>query len=72
MEPEWMKKFSNMTVCNFFYVWFIVYAVFALLALVLAVGTFMTLVDGLHHFKQAWMHTRIVIASESTPYLAIF
>ena len=42
MEPEWMKKFSNMTVCNFFYVWFIVYAVFALLALVLAVGTFMS------------------------------
>ena len=42
MEPEWMKKFSNITVCNFFYVWFVVYAVFALLALVLAVGTFMS------------------------------
>jgi hypothetical protein len=42
MEPEWMKKFSNTTVCNFFYVWFVVYAVFSLLALVLAVGTFMS------------------------------
>jgi len=37
-----MKKFSNTTVCNFFYVWFVVYAVFSLLALVLAVGTFMS------------------------------
>jgi hypothetical protein len=42
MEPEWMKTFSNTTVCNFFYVWFVVYAVFSLLALVLAVGTFMS------------------------------
>ena len=42
MEPEWMKKFSNTTVCNFFYVFFVVYAVFSLLALVLAVGTFMS------------------------------
>lgn len=42
MEPEWMKKFSNTTVCNFFYVWFVVYAVFSLLALVLAVGTFLS------------------------------
>jgi glucan phosphoethanolaminetransferase (alkaline phosphatase superfamily) len=42
MEPEWMKKFSNTTVCNFFYVFFVIYAVFSLLALVLAVGTFMS------------------------------
>jgi hypothetical protein len=42
MEPEWMKKFSNATVCNFFYVWFVVYAVFAVLALLLAVGTFVS------------------------------
>jgi glucan phosphoethanolaminetransferase (alkaline phosphatase superfamily) len=42
MEPEWMKKFSNTTVCNFFYVFFVIYAVFSLLALVLAVGTFIS------------------------------
>jgi len=42
MEPEWMKKFSNTTVCNFFYVFFVIYAVFSLLALLLAVGTFMS------------------------------
>ena len=40
MEPAWMKNFSNSTVCNFFYVWFVVYAVFAGLALLLAIGTF--------------------------------
>jgi hypothetical protein len=40
MEPEWMKTFSNNTVCNFFYFWFVVYAVFAVLALLLTVGTF--------------------------------
>ena len=34
-----MKMFSNSTVCNFFYAWFIVYAVFFVLALVLTVVT---------------------------------
>jgi multisubunit Na+/H+ antiporter MnhG subunit len=43
MEPEWMKKFSNNTVCNFFYFWFVVYAVFAVLAFLLTVGTFFSL-----------------------------
>jgi hypothetical protein len=43
MEPAWMKKFSNNTVCNFFYFWFVVYAVFALMALFLTVGTFFSL-----------------------------
>lgn len=38
MEPEWMKKISNSTVCNFFYAWFIVYAIFFVLALVLTIG----------------------------------
>ena len=43
MEPAWMKKFSNATVCNFFYFWFVVYAVFALMALFLTIGTFFSL-----------------------------
>jgi glucan phosphoethanolaminetransferase (alkaline phosphatase superfamily) len=43
MEPAWMKKFSNNTVCNFFYFWFVVYAVFALMALFLTLGTFFSL-----------------------------
>ena len=38
-----MKKFSNHTVCNFFYFWFVVYAVFALMAFFLAVGTFFSI-----------------------------
>jgi glucan phosphoethanolaminetransferase (alkaline phosphatase superfamily) len=43
MEPAWMKKFSNNTVCNFFYFWFVVYAVFALMALFLTIGTFFSI-----------------------------
>jgi hypothetical protein len=43
MEPEWMKKFSNNTVCNFFYFWFVVYAVLAILALLLTIGTFFSI-----------------------------
>lgn len=43
MEPAWMKKFSNTTVCNFFYVWFVVYAVLAALALLITVGTFISI-----------------------------
>ena len=39
MEPEWMKKISNVTVCNFFYTWFVVYAIFATLAFILTVST---------------------------------
>ena len=41
-EPEWMQKISNSTVCNFFYFFFVLYAVFALLALALTIGTFFT------------------------------
>jgi hypothetical protein len=43
MEPAWMKKFSNNTVCNFFYVWFVVYAVLAALALLVTIGTFISI-----------------------------
>lgn len=37
-----MQKISNESVCGFFYAWFIVYAVFFALALVLVIGTFLT------------------------------
>jgi uncharacterized membrane-anchored protein YitT (DUF2179 family) len=40
MEPAWMQKISNESVCNFFYAWFVVYAVFFAIALVLVVVTF--------------------------------
>lgn len=42
MEPAWMKSISNESVCGFFYGWFIVYAVFFGLALLLVFGTFFT------------------------------
>jgi hypothetical protein len=59
MEPEWMKMISSSSVCNFFYIWFIVYAIFFVLALVLtlvalfsakklgSVGVFIGLQSGL-------------------------
>lgn len=38
-EPEWMQKISNSTVCNFFYAWFVVYAVFFAIAIIALIGT---------------------------------
>jgi hypothetical protein len=43
MEPEWMKNISSETVCNFFYVFFIVYAVLFVLSLVAMIGTFVSI-----------------------------
>jgi hypothetical protein len=42
MEPAWMQSISNESVCGFFYGWFVVYAIFFALALLLVVGTFFT------------------------------
>jgi hypothetical protein len=39
MEPEWMKQISSESVCNFFYVFFVVYAVLFGLSLVTTIGT---------------------------------
>ena len=39
-EPELMQQISNATVCNFFYAWFVVYAVFFVLAILSLIGTF--------------------------------
>lgn len=32
MEPEWTKKISSETVCNFFYAFFVIYAVLAVIS----------------------------------------
>ena len=42
MEPAWMQKISNASVCNFFYAWFVVYAVFFAFAIVSVIGIFLT------------------------------
>ena len=42
-EPAWMQKISNTSVCNFFYAWFVVYAVLFALAVALAIGTFFSM-----------------------------
>ncbi len=38
MEPEWTKAISNETICNFFYVFFIIYAVISGLIVLYILG----------------------------------
>ncbi len=38
MEPEWTKAISSETICNFFYVFFVIYAVLAGLLIIYIVG----------------------------------
>jgi uncharacterized membrane protein len=40
MEPEWMEQISSKTVCDFYYIIFIVYAVLAAIAVVNVVVVF--------------------------------
>ena len=40
MEPEWTRQISNPMICNFFYVFFVVYAVFFVLSLLFTIGVF--------------------------------
>ena len=40
MEPDWTKKISNDTICNFFYAFFVVYAFFAVVSLLGLIGLF--------------------------------
>lgn len=39
MEAEWMKKIPSSAICNFFYFFFVVYAVIFVLSLVTVIGT---------------------------------
>ena len=59
-EPDWMNQIQSETVCNFFYAFFILYAIMAILALAGTVGVlaFMKLPKGLaigHGFYGAFM-----------------
>lgn len=38
MEPAWTKKISSTTICNFFYVFFMVYAGIFVLSVLMTVG----------------------------------
>jgi uncharacterized RDD family membrane protein YckC len=40
MEPEWTRQISNPMICNFFYVFFVVYAIFFVLSLLFTIGVF--------------------------------
>ena len=42
-QPTWMQQISNSTVCNFFYFFFILYAVIFVFSLILVVGTLLSL-----------------------------
>lgn len=46
MEAEWMKSIQSETICNFFYVFFIMYAIFFVIALVVMVGGLMAMKKG--------------------------
>ena len=37
-EPEWMQNISSATVCNFFYAFFVIYAVLLALSIVALIG----------------------------------
>ena len=39
MEPEWTKQISSSSICNFFYFFFIVYALIFTLSVVTVLGT---------------------------------
>lgn len=43
MEPEWTKRISNESICNFFYAFFIAYAIIAALGVLGLITSFMTL-----------------------------
>lgn len=43
MEDEWMKNIPSETVCNFFYVFFVIYAVIFALSILAIVGTLVTM-----------------------------
>lgn len=40
MEPQWMRQIPNLMICNFFYVFFVVYAVIFALSLLFTIGVF--------------------------------
>lgn len=40
MEPEWMRQIPSSTICNFFYAFFVVYAVLFVLSVVATLGIF--------------------------------
>ena len=40
MEPEWMKQIPSESICNFFYFFFVVYAVLFVLSLLTTIGVF--------------------------------
>jgi hypothetical protein len=40
MEAEWMKQIPSETVCNFFYAFFVIYAILFILSVVATLGIF--------------------------------
>ena len=40
MEAEWMKQISNETICSFFYAFFIIYSIVAVIAFALGLGIY--------------------------------
>ena len=46
MEPQWTKSISSETVCNFFYLFFVVYAVIFVVSVLMTIGIMSSRVKG--------------------------
>ena len=40
MEPEWTRKIPSSSICNFFYVFFVIYAILFAISLLATIGSF--------------------------------
>jgi len=40
MEPQWMKQIPSPMICNFFYTFYVIYAVLFVLSLLFTIGVF--------------------------------
>jgi hypothetical protein len=47
MEPQWTKSISNESVCNFFYFFFVLYAVIFVLSILATIGVMASKVKGM-------------------------
>ena len=40
MEPEWTRKIPSSSICNFFYAFFVIYAIFFIVSIISTIGIF--------------------------------
>ena len=72
MEPDWTKKISNETICNFFYVFFVINAVLAVVSLVALIGIFTFLKVPKGQVAAAGLQGLITLAIVTTQMLFLY